>query len=114
MNLTLRNLIDEAKIFCELMSAKNHVNLIGVTDGKAVGTYVEHEFKNYLGTRYVFTVGNSARGIDLPDENILTDIKVTSIAQPQSNCPCRFHNDKTTSRDARGRREQRGYYRLPA
>lgn len=87
MNLTLRNLIDEAKIFCELMSAKNHVNLIGVTDGKAVGTYVEHEFKSYFGVRYVFTLGNSARGIDLPDEHILTDIKVTSIAQPQSSCP---------------------------
>ena len=40
------------------MSEKNHVNLIGVTDGKAVGTYVEHEFKNYLRTRYDFTVGN--------------------------------------------------------
>ena len=61
LNLTLRNLIDEAKIFCELMSAKNHVNLIGVTDGKAVGTYVEHEFKNYLRTRYVcLTIKNKA------------------------------------------------------
>ena len=69
------------------MSKKNHVNLIGVTDGKAVGTYVEHEFKNHLCTRYVLSIGNSARGIDLPDENILTDIKVTSINQPQSSCP---------------------------
>ena len=87
MNLTLEKLIAEAKNFCELMSEKNHVNLIGVTDGKAVGTYVEHEFKNYLRTLYVLNIGNSARGIDLPDENILTDIKVTSINQPQSSCP---------------------------
>lgn len=87
MNLTLKILINEAKNFCEVMSEKNHVNLIGVTDGKAVGTYVEHEFKNYLRARYDFTVGNSARGIDFPDEHILTDIKVTSVNQPQSSCP---------------------------
>jgi len=31
--------------------------------------------------------GNSARGIDLPSEDINTDIKVTSIKQPQSSCP---------------------------
>lgn len=85
--LTVKNLVAEAKIFCETMSAQNHADLIGVTDGKAVGTYVEHEFKNYLGLRYAFSVGNSAKGIDLPDAHILTDIKVTSAAQPQSSCP---------------------------
>ncbi|MBR0060927.1 MAG: hypothetical protein IJP68_05550 [Selenomonadaceae bacterium] len=85
--LTLYNLIGEVKNFCEMMSERNHINLIGVTDGKAVGTYVEHEFKNYLCERYILTVGNSAKGIDLPDEHILTDIKVTSITQPQSSCP---------------------------
>ena len=69
------------------MTQKNHSDLIGVTDGKAVGTYVEREFQNQLITRYTLTVGNSAKGIDLPDEHILTDIKVTSAAQPQSSCP---------------------------
>ena len=85
--LSIENLITEAKIFCESMTEKNHRDLIGVTDGKAVGTYVEREFKNYLCSRYVLTVGNSAKGIDLPDEHISTDIKVTSVTQPQSSCP---------------------------
>ena len=41
--LTTEDLIIEAKNFCEMMSEKNHDKLIGVTDGKAVGTYVEHK-----------------------------------------------------------------------
>lgn len=85
--LTIENLINEAHIFCETVQRKNHTALIGVTDGKAVGTYIEHEFKNFLKINYSFTEGNSAKGIDLPDKNILTDIKVTSISQPQSSCP---------------------------
>lgn len=32
-------------------------------------------------------MGSSAKGIDLPGEGIRTDIKVTSIVQPQSSCP---------------------------
>jgi len=32
-------------------------------------------------------IGSSAMGIDLPSDDILTDIKVTSIKQPQSSCP---------------------------
>ena len=67
------------------MSRENHISLIGVTDGKAVGTYVEHRFQNYLDERYTMQIGSSAKGIDLPSVN--TDIKVTSITQPQSSCP---------------------------
>ena len=85
--LTIENLIAAAKLFCETMTKQNHRDLIGVTDGKAVGTYVEHEFQKYLCARYTLTVGNSARGIDLPDEHIATDIKVTYVTQPQSSCP---------------------------
>lgn len=85
--LTIEKLIQEAKSFCELMSEQNHNSLLGITDGKAVGTYVEHRFKDYLADRYRTTVGSSAKGIDLPDTNIMTDIKVTSITQPQSSCP---------------------------
>jgi len=85
--LAIEDLISEAKNFCEVAAEKNHTDLIGVTDGKAVGTYIEHEFKNFLKLKYTFSEGNSAKGIDLPDENILTDIKVTSITQPQSSCP---------------------------
>ena len=85
--LTIEKLILSAKEFCELESKENHVELIGVTDGKAVGTYVEHKFKNFLQAKYIVEVGNSAKGIDLPDKDIQTDIKVTSVTQPQSSCP---------------------------
>lgn len=92
--LTTEILIEEAQVFCEEMSQKNHVHLIGVTDGKAVGTYTEHAFKNFLINRYIFSEGNSAKGIDFPDENVLTDIKVTSIVQPQSSCPFKSARQK--------------------
>lgn len=85
--LTINHLIREAEIFCNFMSEENHPELVGVTDGKAVGTYVEHRFQRYLAENYIVTVGSSAKGIDLPGENIQTDIKVTSITQPQSSCP---------------------------
>ncbi|MCD7747076.1 MAG: restriction endonuclease [Firmicutes bacterium] len=85
--LTIDKLIDAARCFCEIESGKNHVDLIGVTDGKAVGTYVEHKFQRFLQLQYIVDVGSSAKGIDLPDDDIQTDIKVTSIAQPQSSCP---------------------------
>lgn len=85
--LELDDLKKEAKVFCEFMKEENHPSLIGVTDGKAVGTYVEHRFQNYLNSKYILDVGSSAKGIDLPGDNIITDIKVTSITQPQSSCP---------------------------
>jgi len=85
--LTIHLLISEAKTFCDFMSEENHPELLGVTDGKAVGTYVEHKFQHYLSARYAVTIGSSAKGIDLPGESIQTDIKVTSITQPQSSCP---------------------------
>ena len=85
--LTKELLISEAKVFCEEMSTINHTELLGVTDGKAVGTYVEHKFQDRLTEKYIVEIGNSARGIDLPGQSIMTDIKVTSITQPQSSCP---------------------------
>lgn len=39
-------------------------------------------------------MGSSALGIDLPSDNILTDIKVTSVKQPQSSCPFRDAKQK--------------------
>jgi hypothetical protein len=56
-----------------------------VTDGKAVGTYLEHKFQAYLQNKYQYTKGSSAKGIDFPELDV--DIKVTSIRQPQSSCP---------------------------
>ncbi len=85
--LTIDQLIECAHLFCEMESLENHVELIGVTDGKAVGTYVEHKFQNFLQSQYIVDVGSSAKGIDLPGAEIQTDIKVTSITQPQSSCP---------------------------
>lgn len=92
--LTIDALIKAAKEFCESMSKMNHTTLQGITDGKAVGTYVEHKFQEYLTSKYTLQVGNSARGIDLPGENITTDIKVTSITQPQSSCPFKSTRQK--------------------
>ncbi|GAB4489917.1 MAG: hypothetical protein OHK0019_08130 [Saprospiraceae bacterium] len=58
-----------------------------MTDGKAVGTIIEHRFKKRLAEKFEVEIGNSASGIDLPGSEIQTDIKVTSIKQPQSSCP---------------------------
>ena len=85
--MDISDLKAEAKIFCEFMKQENHPSLIGITDGKAVGTYIEHWFQKYLSSRYEIEIGNSAKGIDLPGSTIETDIKVTSIVQPQSSCP---------------------------
>lgn len=83
--LTIGLLIEEAKIFCESTSAIPE--LFGVTDGKAVGTIIEHKFKRHLKDKFKVELGNSASGIDLPGAEIQTDIKVTSFKQPQSSCP---------------------------
>lgn len=87
MDLTIELLIKEAKIFCTAESKFKNKELFGVTDGKAVGTLIEHKFKTHLQKKYKTEIGSSASGIDLPSEDIQTDIKVTSIKQPQSSCP---------------------------
>lgn len=85
--LTIEKLKEEARLFCETESKIKNKDLYGVTDGKAVGTYVEHKFQQQLASKYNIAIGSSANGIDLPSDDILTDIKVTSIKQPQSSCP---------------------------
>jgi len=85
--LTIEKLIAEAKVFCVSESEIRNKDLFGVTDGKAVGTHIEHKFQEHLKQKYNTVIGSSANGIDLPSEEILTDIKVTSIKQPQSSCP---------------------------
>ena len=92
--ICLKDLIKEAENFCIQQSNVNHSELIGITDGKAVGTYVEHKFKKYLYDKYEIVLGNSASGIDLPSSEINTDIKVTSIRQPQSSCPYKSSRQK--------------------
>jgi len=85
--LTIPKLIEEAQYFCIAQSRFQHKELFGVTDGKAVGTLIEQKFQKHLNEKYEVIIGSSANGIDLPSEDILTDIKVTSIKQPQSSCP---------------------------
>lgn len=87
-------LISEARKFCQFLSETPQPSLYGVTDGKAVGTLVEQAFKQHLAGSYAFGIGSSANGIDLPDPHVLTDIKVTSIRQPQSSCPFRDARQK--------------------
>ena len=84
-NLTIDKLLEEAKAFCIAESKTPNKELFGVTDGKAVGTHIEHKFQQHLTEKYELTIGSSAKGIDLP--SVDTDIKVTSIKQPQSSCP---------------------------
>lgn len=83
--LTKTKLIREARVFAPSHSKMTFTEMYGVTDGKAVGTFIEHKFREYLAGKYKFKAGNSAKGIDFP--NLGVDIKVTSIKQPQSSCP---------------------------
>ena len=83
--LTVQKLCDEAAAFAETESKCGEPGLYGVTDGKRVGTCLEHKFMDHLQSNYVFNKGNSASGIDIPDLGV--DIKTTSIRQPQSSCP---------------------------
>lgn len=83
--LTPELLKKEASKFAEAESTFKEKSLYGATDGKAVGTYLEHKFQHFLAKKYSYSMGSSAKGIDFPKLNI--DIKVTSIRQPQSSCP---------------------------
>ena len=90
--LTIDLLCTEAKVFSGLESARAEPALFGVTDGKAIGTYLERKFKAYLQARYNFAEGNSASGIDFPDLGV--DMKTTSVRQPQSSCPFKSARQK--------------------
>lgn len=82
----------EAKTFSERESKHKEPKLYGITDGKAVGTYLEHKFQAYLHTKYEYVEGSSAKGIDFPE--LLVDMKVTSILKPQSLCPFKSARQK--------------------
>jgi len=92
--LTIKKLIQEAKEFCERESQHPNKELFGVTDGKAVGTYIEHKFQAELHTKYTYEEGSSAKGKDFPEDHLNCDMKVTSIKQPQSSCPFRDAKQK--------------------
>jgi hypothetical protein len=90
--LTVELLLKEAKAFAQRESQHHERSLFGVTDGKAVGTYLEHKFQDYLTETYAYAKGSSAKGIDFPKLGV--DIKVTSIKQPQSSCPFKSARQK--------------------
>ena len=48
IKLTLEKLQEEAKIFSELESEHDEASIYGSTDGKAVGTYLEHKFEVFF------------------------------------------------------------------
>jgi hypothetical protein len=78
--LTLERILKEAGEFALIESSHPEPSLFGVTDGKAIGTYLEQKFRATLELKYRFVQGNSALGIDFPELQL--DIKVTSIRQP--------------------------------
>lgn len=41
--LTIEKLCAEASLFCIAESKINNTELYGITDGKAIGTYIEHK-----------------------------------------------------------------------
>lgn len=90
--LTIENLCNEAAKFAKTESIYDEPTFYGVTDGKAIGTYLEHKFTAYLAQNYSYQPGNSAAGIDLPGLEV--DIKVTSTKQPQSSCPFKSATQK--------------------
>ncbi|MDB9349577.1 restriction endonuclease [Nodularia spumigena] len=90
--LTIEALCTEAALFSAAESRHPEPLLYGVTDGKAIGTYLEQKFRLDLKNKYDFVEGNSASGIDFP--GLLVDVKVTSIKQPQSSCPFKSARQK--------------------
>ncbi len=90
--LTIESLCFEASNFSVLTSNYSEASLYGVTDGKAIGTYLEQKFRQYLKNKYDFVEGNSASGIDFP--SLFVDMKVTSFRQPQSSCPFKSARQK--------------------
>lgn len=70
--MTLPQLKVAARHFVEEFSATSIAALYGITDGKAVGTHVEHAFHEFLKNRYSYAPGSSASGLDFPEEGLLT------------------------------------------
>jgi len=95
--LTVDLLKAEAKAFAVNESRHKEKSLYGVTDGKAVGTYLEHKFQKILQKKYEYQRGSSAKGIDFPELDV--DVKVTSMRQPQSSCPFKSARQKVYGLD---------------
>ncbi|MEM9569376.1 MAG: restriction endonuclease [Bacteroidota bacterium] len=83
--LNINKLQRAAKKFAAAESSHYQPKLYGITDGKAIGTYLARNFFAYLRKSYDFEQGNAASGLDFPSLEV--DLKVTSQKQPQSSCP---------------------------
>ena len=83
--LTAEIFQQEAAAFAAAESAHDEPSLYGVTDGKAIGTYLEQKLHEFLGAKYAYERGSAAKGIDFPALGI--DLKTTSETQPQSSSP---------------------------
>ncbi len=84
--LTLDFLKENVASFAREISKRKIRELYGTTDGKAIGTYIEHAFHEYLKEKgFEYEPGSSASGIDFPVLEV--DMKTTRITQPQSSCP---------------------------
>ena len=91
-SLDLDGLKDAAAEFAESLRDAPIPELFGTTDGKALGTWIEARFNEFLAERYAYRPGNAARGIDFPELGV--DLKATFIKQPQSSCPFRDASQK--------------------
>lgn len=91
-DLTIDALKEAAAEFADVEKAHGEPSLYGITDGKAIGTYLEQKFRRFLAERFHFDLGNSAKGIDFPSLSV--DTKTTSVRQPQSSCPFRSGRQK--------------------
>ena len=72
--LSIELLQEEAAKFAEIETAYDEPSLYGVTDGKAVGTYLEHKFTTFLAGTY-------------------------NYRQPQSSCPFKSASQKVFGLD---------------
>lgn len=65
--LTVPDLQSAAGAFARQIHLSPIPDLFGVTDGKALGTFVESALHDYLESRFEYTRGSAVRGIDFPD-----------------------------------------------
>ncbi|MDE0115337.1 MAG: restriction endonuclease [bacterium] len=91
-SLDLNGLKAAAAEFAESLGDAPVTELFGTTDGKALGTWVEARFNEFLIGRYAYEPGIAARGIDFPELGV--DLKATFVKQPQSSCPFRDASQK--------------------
>lgn len=76
--LTLEKLKQAVMPFCADLQQSLIPELYGITDGKAVGTYIEHRFRDMLLASYTLAASSSAFGLDFPSLEL--DLK-SHIAQ---------------------------------